>query len=50
MLAYTLAPHATYPTQLREAVALLSTLISEKHIPPANISLGGDSAGGNLAS
>lgn len=49
MLAYTLAPNATYPTQLRQAVALVSTLIKDHHFAPSKISLGGDSAGGNLS-
>ena len=48
MLGYTLAPHATYPTQLREAVALIHHLLTVLHYPPSSVSLGGDSAGGNL--
>ena len=48
MLAYTLAPHATYPNQLRQAVSLLSLLLTERKVFPENISMGGDSAGGNL--
>jgi len=49
MLAYTLAPEARYPTQLREAAATLSFLINEAGRSPSNIILSGDSAGGNLA-
>lgn len=47
MLAYTLAPEAVYPTQLRETVAALSYLINDRL--PSNIIIAGDSAGGNLA-
>ncbi|KAL4790331.1 Alpha/Beta hydrolase protein [Aspergillus venezuelensis] len=47
-LTYTLAPVATYPTQLRQAVeALRYILVAEGH-SPNNVILGGDSAGGNL--
>jgi acetyl esterase/lipase len=49
MLAYTLAPEAVYPTQLREATAALSYLILDTHRLPSNIFIAGDSAGGNLA-
>lgn len=49
MLAYTLAPEATYPTQLREAVSLLSHVLTDTGRSPGNIILSGDSAGGNLA-
>ena len=49
MLAYTLAPHASYPTQLREGVALIHNLLTVQNLSPENISIGGDSAGGNLA-
>lgn len=46
-LAYSLAPEACYPTQLREAAAILAHLLSER--TPSSIILAGDSAGGNLA-
>jgi acetyl esterase/lipase len=46
-LTYTLAPHATYPTQLRQAVSCLAHLLDTKR-SPSTIFLGGDSAGGNL--
>lgn len=49
MLSYTLAPHGTYPHQLRQAVELLRYTITFLHRNPANITLGGDSAGANLA-
>ncbi|PVI02934.1 alpha/beta-hydrolase [Periconia macrospinosa] len=47
-LAYTLAPEATYPTQLREAISCLRYLIQTTGRAPCDITLGGDSAGGNL--
>jgi acetyl esterase/lipase len=40
-------PESPFPTQLRQANAALKHLLS-KGIPPANIVLGGESAGGNL--
>ena len=43
-----LAPDFPLPTQLRQANAALSHLLN-KGISPANIVIGGDSAGGNLA-
>ena len=49
VLGYTLAPHRTYPAQLREAVLLLSHLRSDLQLPASAISIGGDSAGANLA-
>lgn len=49
ILAYTLAPEATHPTQLREAAAALSYLITNTGRTPSNIFVSGDSAGGNLA-
>lgn len=45
-LTYTLAPHAQYPTQLRQAVDCLRHVL-ETHTPE-KVLLGGDSAGGNL--
>ena len=48
-LAYDLAPESTYPTQLRQAVECLRYLIQTTGRPPRDITLGGDSAGGNLA-
>lgn len=47
---YTLTPHAQYPTQLRQAVETLRYIINETGRSPADIVVGGDSAGGNLAS
>lgn len=48
ILAYTLAPEAVYPTQLRQAVELLRYLLETQGRNPTDIVLGGDSAGGNL--
>ena len=42
-----LAPDSPFPTQLKQANAALTYLLN-KGIPPANIIIGGDSAGGNL--
>ncbi len=49
MLAYTLAPHQTYPAQLREAVECVRYTVTELKKRPENVSIGGDSAGANLA-
>jgi acetyl esterase/lipase len=49
MLAYTLAPEATHPTQLREAAAVLAHLVNNTDRKPSDIIISGDSAGGNLA-
>ncbi|PLB48549.1 lipase/thioesterase family protein [Aspergillus steynii IBT 23096] len=46
-LTYTLAPQATYPTQLRQAVEAVRYVLDQDYAP-AQILLGGDSAGGNL--
>ncbi|RAQ45599.1 lipase/thioesterase family protein [Aspergillus flavus] len=48
-VAYTLAPNAQYPTQLIQSVEGLRYILTETNRTPANILLGGDSAGGNLA-
>lgn len=48
ILAYTLAPEARYPTQLKQAIELLRHLIETEGRDPSDIILGGDSAGGNL--
>ncbi|KAJ5131652.1 hypothetical protein N7448_005810 [Penicillium atrosanguineum] len=47
-LTYTLAPHATYPTQLKQAVSAVRYILSQPNRDPATVFLGGDSAGGNL--
>ncbi|KAH9986328.1 alpha/beta-hydrolase [Russula compacta] len=47
LLEYSLVPDAPFPTQLKQANAALTHLLN-KGIPPANIIIGGDSAGGNL--
>lgn len=46
---YTQSPHATYPTQLRQAAGALQYILNETGRSPSNIVVGGDSAGGNLA-
>ncbi|KAF1999871.1 alpha/beta-hydrolase [Amniculicola lignicola CBS 123094] len=48
ILAYSLAPERTYPTQLREAVELLRHMTETEGRDPSTLTLGGDSAGGNL--
>ncbi|ORY15269.1 alpha/beta hydrolase fold domain-containing protein [Clohesyomyces aquaticus] len=48
LLAYDLAPESKYPTQLKQAVELLRYLIETQGRSPSDITLGGDSAGGNL--
>ena len=48
LLAYTLAPEAVYPTQLREAALVIAHLIRDTGRSPSNIFVAGDSAGGNL--
>jgi acetyl esterase/lipase len=47
VLAYSLAPEATHPTQLAQASAVLSHLTKTRSA--SSIFLSGDSAGGNLA-
>lgn len=47
-LTYTLAPHATYPTQLRQAVECLRHVLDKTAHTPSSVYVGGDSAGGNL--
>ncbi|KAF7714247.1 Alpha/beta hydrolase fold-3 domain-containing protein [Penicillium ucsense] len=46
---YTLAPQATYPTQLRQAVGALRYILADEGRDPSTVIVGGDSAGGNLA-
>ncbi|EPS25230.1 hypothetical protein PDE_00163 [Penicillium oxalicum 114-2] len=46
---YTLTPHETYPTQLRQAVGALQYILTDVGRDPSNVIVGGDSAGGNLA-
>lgn len=48
LLEYGLTPAHTYPTQLRQARDALQHLL-QMNINPANIVIGGDSAGANLA-
>ncbi|CAI7642449.1 unnamed protein product [Penicillium pancosmium] len=46
---YTQSPYGTYPTQLRQATGALRYILNETGRSPANVVVGGDSAGGNLA-
>jgi acetyl esterase/lipase len=48
VLEYRLAPEATFPAQLEDAVAAFAWLV-EQGIAPEHIATAGDSAGGNLA-
>ncbi|CAI6092611.1 unnamed protein product [Clonostachys chloroleuca] len=48
ILEYTLCPEARFPTQLRQAIGAVNTLLSSG-FPLEKILLGGDSVGGNLA-
>lgn len=47
-LEYGLTPRYTYPTQLVQAVAGLHHLLEVEGLPPSEMILGGDSAGGGL--
>ncbi|KIX05744.1 uncharacterized protein Z518_03716 [Rhinocladiella mackenziei CBS 650.93] len=47
-LEYSLVPHATYPTQIIEAVEAFQYAKTELKRPASEIILGGDSAGGNM--
>jgi acetyl esterase/lipase len=47
ILSYTLAPQASYPTQLIQAASLLNHLLAYKSA--SDLIIAGDSAGGNLA-
>jgi acetyl esterase/lipase len=48
LLAYNLAPEAAYPSQLRQTVELFQYLTETLGRNPADIIIGGDSAGANL--
>lgn len=48
LLAYDLAPEFKYPTQLRQAVEVVRYLVETEGRSPSDLTLGGDSAGGNL--
>lgn len=47
-VTYTLTPHATYPTQFREAVEALRYITQDLGRSPREVILVGDSAGANL--
>lgn len=46
---YRLAPEARFPGQLHDAVSAYMRLLEELRIPPENIIVAGDSAGGGLS-
>ncbi|TFY78213.1 hypothetical protein EWM64_g5796 [Hericium alpestre] len=46
---YRLAPETRFPGPLHDAVSAYFRLIDDLHIPPENITVAGDSAGGGLA-
>ncbi|KAJ4485734.1 Alpha/Beta hydrolase protein [Lentinula aciculospora] len=48
-LDYRLAPETQFPGPLHDAASAYFRLIEDLHIPPSNIILSGDSAGGGLA-
>ncbi|KAH8703697.1 Alpha/Beta hydrolase protein [Talaromyces proteolyticus] len=49
-VAYSLTPHARYPTQLKQCVEALDYILTtHSSIPVENVYLGGDSAGANVA-
>ncbi|KAK3948907.1 Alpha/Beta hydrolase protein [Pseudoneurospora amorphoporcata] len=50
VLQYTLAPEARYPVQLAQAADALAYLLLDLGVRPRDLVIGGDSAGGNLAS
>jgi acetyl esterase/lipase len=48
-LDYRLAPETRFPGPLHDLVAAYFRLVDELHIPPENIIISGDSAGGGLS-
>ena len=46
---YRLAPETVFPGPLHDVVSAYFRLIDDLHIPPENIIVSGDSAGGGLA-
>ncbi|KAJ5985918.1 hypothetical protein N7499_007793 [Penicillium canescens] len=48
-LHYTLTGTGEYPTQLRQAIEALRYILNTTNRSPSNVIVGGDSAGGNLA-
>lgn len=46
---YALAPESPFPAAIHDAVASYKYLVDDLKIPPPSITVGGDSAGGNLA-
>lgn len=49
ILAYDVAPEQKYPTQLGQAIETIRYLVEIEGRSPSTITIGGDSAGGNLA-
>ncbi|KAF8506954.1 lipase/ esterase [Russula emetica] len=47
-VAYRLAPETRFPGSLHDAVSTYFRMLDDLHIPPSNILLAGDSAGGGL--
>ena len=47
-VAYRLAPETRFPGSLHDAVSTYFRMVEDLHIPPSNILLAGDSAGGGL--
>ena len=48
-VAYRLAPETRFPGPLHDAASTYFRLVDDLHIPPENIVLAGDSAGGGLS-
>lgn len=48
-LDYRLAPETCFPGPLHDAVSAYLRLVEDLHIPPENIIICGDSAGGGLS-
>ncbi|KAF2705742.1 alpha/beta hydrolase fold domain-containing protein [Pleomassaria siparia CBS 279.74] len=48
LLSYDLAPEHPYPAQLKQAVEVVRYMVEAEGRSPSDITLGGDSAGGNL--
>jgi|SRR6266567_925861 len=47
-VAYRLAPETRFPGSLHDAVSTYFRMLDDLHIPPSNILVAGDSAGGGL--
>lgn len=49
VVSYTLAPHAQYPSQLKQAAESLEWLLETQQKQPGDVFIAGDSAGANMA-